>query len=40
VLRDLKARGLNVPQLVAADGHLGIWAALAEIWPQAKEQRC
>lgn len=40
VLRDLNARGLNVPQLVVADGHLGIWAALAEIWPQCNEQRC
>ena len=23
-----------------ADGHLGIWAALAEIWPETAEQRC
>ena len=40
VLRDLKARGLNVPRLWVADGHLGIWAALPEIWPQCEEQRC
>jgi transposase-like protein len=40
VLRDLKARGLAVPRLLVADGHLGIWAALAEIWPECDEQRC
>jgi transposase-like protein len=36
----LKARGLAVPRLLVADGHLGIWAALAEIWPECDEQRC
>lgn len=40
VLRDLKARGLSVPQLVIADGHLGIWAALRQVWPEPAEQRC
>lgn len=40
VLRDLKARGLAVPQVVIADGHLGIWAALAQVWPATREQRC
>jgi transposase-like protein len=40
VLRDLQARGLAAPQLVIADGHLGIWAALREVWPEAGEQRC
>lgn len=40
VLRDLRARGLNVPRLLVADGHLGIWAALGEIWPECDEQRC
>jgi putative transposase len=25
LLRDLKARGLRIPRLVVADGHLGIW---------------
>lgn len=40
VLRDLKARGLNAPCLLVADGHLGIWSALPEIWPQCAEQRC
>jgi transposase-like protein len=40
VLRLLKKRGLRLPQLVIADGHLGIWGALAEIYPETKEQRC
>ncbi|MGH7752125.1 MAG: IS256 family transposase, partial [Gemmatimonadales bacterium] len=40
VLRDLTARGLTAPHLVMADGHLGIWAALAQVWPEAAEQRC
>ncbi len=40
VLRDLKARGLSVPKLVIADRHLGIWAALAQVWPETREQRC
>jgi transposase-like protein len=40
VLRSLKRRGFRAPRLVVADGHLGIWAALADIWPEAEEQRC
>lgn len=40
VLRGLKARGLSAPQLVIADGHLGIWAAGRTVWPAAAEQRC
>jgi putative transposase len=40
MLRDLKARGLVCPRLVIADGHLGIWAALRNIYPEALEQRC
>lgn len=40
VLRDLKRRGLNCPRLVMGDGHLGIWGALGEVYPEAMEQRC
>lgn len=40
VLRSLKSRGLCPPCLLVADGHLGIWGALAEIYPETKEQRC
>jgi transposase-like protein len=40
VLRDLLARGMRAPHLVVADGHLGIWSALAQVLPGVKEQRC
>lgn len=40
ILRDLKERGMNVPRLVIGDGHLGIWGALANVFPEAAEQRC
>lgn len=40
MLRDLKARGLALPACLVADGHLGIWAALAEQSPTTAEQRC
>jgi len=40
VLRDLLARGMNAPHLVAGDGHLGIWGALRNVCPDTAEQRC
>lgn len=40
VLRGLKRRGLEAPRLTVADGHLGLWGALTEIWPESEEQRC
>jgi putative transposase len=40
VLRDLRVRGLKPWRCTIADGHLGIWAALAEQQPTAAEQRC
>jgi putative transposase len=40
VLRDLTTRGLKFGRLTIADGHLGIWSALAELHPSGKEQRC
>jgi putative transposase len=40
VLRDLRARGLKPWRCTIADGHLGIWAALAEQQPTTAEQRC
>jgi transposase-like protein len=40
VLRDLKERGMNCPCLVTADGNLGIWGALSNVYPAALEQRC
>jgi len=40
VLRDLRSRGLRAPRLVIGDGHLGIWAGLRQVYPEAAEQRC
>jgi transposase-like protein len=40
ILRDLERRGLRCPKLVVGDGHLGIWGALANVFPGAGEQRC
>jgi transposase-like protein len=40
LLRSLRERGMKAPRLVVADGHLGIWGAVAEIFPEAAEQRC
>jgi transposase-like protein len=40
LLRDLKARGMTCPCLVVGDGHLGIWAAIREVYSPADEQRC
>src|SRR5215208_3069620 len=40
VMRDLKARGLNEPRLVIGDGALGTWAALRDVFPQARKQTC
>jgi transposase-like protein len=41
VLRDLKARGLDPgPLLAVGDGALGFWAALDQIYPKTKVQRC
>lgn len=40
ILRGLRERGLRIPRLLIADGHLGIWGALAEVFPEVAEQRC
>lgn len=40
LLRDLKRRGLNVPKLAIADGALGFWNALRQVYPETDEQRC
>jgi putative transposase len=40
ILRNLKARGMNSPKLVIGDGHLGIWGALTNVYPEVGEQRC
>src|SRR5437763_1373481 len=41
LLLDLQNRGLAVaPELAVADGALGFWKALGELWPTTREQRC
>ena len=41
VLLKVKQRGLaEGPKLAIGDGSLGFWAALPEVYPETKEQRC
>lgn len=40
ILRGLRQRGMKAPRLLIADGHLGIWAAATEVFPEVAEQRC
>ena len=41
LLLDLKQRGLAIdPKLAIGDGALGFWAALREVFPSTREQRC
>jgi putative transposase len=41
LLLDLKRRGLAIgPELAVADGALGFWQAIEEVWPKTRGQRC
>ena len=41
LLLDLKRCGLAVaPELAIADGALGFWKAIEEVWPRTRSQRC
>ena len=40
VLLNLKSRGMNAPKLAIGDGAMGFWAALDEIFPTSRQQRC
>ena len=40
VLLHLKARGLTAPALASGDGALGFWAAVEEVFPGTRHQRC
>ena len=41
LLLDLKRRGLAMgPELAVADGALGFWQAIEEVWPSTRGQRC
>jgi hypothetical protein len=39
LLRSLRRRGMRAPVLAVGDGALGFWAAVREVFPQAREQR-
>ncbi len=40
LLRDCARRGMRAPVLAVGDGALGFWKALAEVFPDTREQRC
>jgi len=41
LLLDLRRRGLATgPELSVADGALGFWKAIEEVWPRSRGQRC
>ncbi|GAA2932955.1 IS256 family transposase [Streptomyces enissocaesilis] len=40
LLRDCRRRGMRDPALVVGDGAMGLWKALAEVFPAARHQRC
>lgn len=40
LLRDLRHRGMRAPGVAVGDGALGFWAALRDVFPETKEQRC
>jgi putative transposase len=40
LLRDLRQRGMRAPVLAVGDGALGFWAALRDVWPETRTQRC
>jgi transposase-like protein len=40
LLRNLKRRGMKAPEVAVGDGALGFWAAVREVWPETREQRC
>lgn len=41
ILLDLKRRGLQAgPLLAIGDGAMGFWAAMSEVFPQTRHQRC
>jgi len=40
VLLSLKSRGMSAPKLAIGDGAMGFWAAMDEIYPTTRHQRC
>jgi putative transposase len=40
LLRDVTRRGMAPPEVAVGDGALGFWAAVREVWPETRPQRC
>ena len=40
LLRSCKRRGMRAPVLAIGDGALGFWAAVRNVFPETREQRC
>jgi putative transposase len=40
VLIKLQNRGMNAPKLAIGDGAMGFWAAMDEVFPETRHQRC
>jgi transposase-like protein len=40
LLRDCQRRGMRAPVVMVGDGALGMWAALRDVFPDTREQRC
>lgn len=40
LLRDVSKRGMRAPEVAIGDGALGFWAAVREVWPATREERC
>ena len=40
LLRSCKRRGMTAPVLAIGDGALGFWAAVRDVFPETREQRC
>ena len=40
VLLKLKSRGMASPELAIGDGAMWFWAALEEVYPETRQQRC
>ena len=40
VLRDLRHRGMRAPEVAVGDGAMGFWAALPQVFPSTRIQKC
>ena len=40
VLLKLQSRGMKAPKLAIGDGAMGFWAAMDEVFPETRHQRC